>query len=466
MSQGRLSDDRLARAAAHGEPDAFAEIYARYNGALYGYCLSILHDAEDARDALQATMEKAFGAIADQRVAGGLRAWLFGIAHNEAISLTRTRTSAQRYGDELALAAAAGDPAERERLAQLVADLKTLPEQQRSALVLRELSGLGSSEIGSALGISPAAAKQAVYEARAALLAQSGGRDMDCRQVQMKLSEADGRIRRGRRLKAHLADCALCTAFAAAIPARRAGMGVLFPPLGAALAAKTLAAATGGGAAGAGAGHGAAAQRRRRRARARWQQPITVATAAVLVAAMALELFGVRSRDPAPPAKASPAPAGPARAQVLRLPLNRAGLGRAPAGRRGGLHRPRPGRARNLGGASGVTRRDRRRQCAARRRRRLAAVHRPGPDAAGAGRRRAAGRRGRHAPDGARAAALASRRCIAATAWPARPRPTCSSTRTTPWTGIRGGPRRWPRRASATCRSCSRSATRPATGAT
>ncbi len=56
MSQGRLSDDRLARAAAHGEPDAFGEVFARYNGALYGYCLSILHDPEDARDALQATM--------------------------------------------------------------------------------------------------------------------------------------------------------------------------------------------------------------------------------------------------------------------------------------------------------------------------------------------------------------------------------------------------------------------------
>ncbi|HEX5910370.1 MAG TPA: sigma-70 family RNA polymerase sigma factor, partial [Thermoleophilaceae bacterium] len=235
MSQGRLSDDRLARAAAHGEPDAFGEVFARYNGALYGYCLSILHDPEDARDALQATMEKAFAAISTQRVKGGLRAWLFGIAHNEAISLARTRQATQPYGDELALAAAAGaDPAERERMTQLVSDLKTLPEQQRSALVLRELSGLGSEEIGSALGISPSAAKQAVYEARATLLAQSGGRDMDCRQVQMKLSDSDGRVRRGRRLKAHLADCALCTAFAAAIPARTADMRMVFPPLGAA----------------------------------------------------------------------------------------------------------------------------------------------------------------------------------------------------------------------------------------
>ncbi|HYI35539.1 MAG TPA: RNA polymerase sigma factor, partial [Thermoleophilaceae bacterium] len=231
MSQGRLSDDRLARAAAHGEPGAFEEIYARHQAALYGYCLSLTHDPEEARDALQNTMEKAFGAIAGQKVRGGLKAWLFGIAHNECVSLLRRRPATQPYGDELALSAAA--PEDRERLGQLVQDLKTLPEQQRSALVLRELSGLSSEEIGTALAISPAAAKQAVYEARAALLAQSGGRDMDCRQVQTKLSEGDGRRLRGRRLRAHLADCALCTAFGAAIPARSADMGVLFPPLGA-----------------------------------------------------------------------------------------------------------------------------------------------------------------------------------------------------------------------------------------
>ena len=52
------------------------------------------------------------------------------------------------------------------------------------------------------------------------------------------------------------------------------------------------------------------------------------------------------------------------------------------------------------------------------------------------------------------------------TAWPERPPPTCSSTRTTPWTGSHGARRRSARPASRIARSCSRSATRPATGAT
>ena len=303
MSPERLSDDRLARAAAHGEQDAFAEIYARYNGALYSYCLSILHNAEEARDALQATMEKAYRAIGSQRVRGGLKAWLFGIAHNEAITLTRPGPATQSYGSEPASVPAA-DPADHERLAQLVADLKTLPEQQRSALVLRELSGLRSDEIGAALGITPAAAKQSVYEARAALLAQSGGRDMDCRQVQMKLSESDGRVRRGRRVKAHLADCALCTAFAATIPSRSADLRAVFPPLGAAVAAETLAAAT-SGAGGVAAGA----------ARKSWA--LAVGTGLAVVAAGTLGVVAVNQSDsepsrPAAPAQATPAQQAPA----------------------------------------------------------------------------------------------------------------------------------------------------------
>ena len=55
---------------------------------------------------------------------------------------------------------------------------------------------------------------------------------------------------------------------------------------------------------------------------------------------------------------------------------------------------------------------------------------------------------------------------IPPTASPERPAPTCSSTRTTRSTGIPGAPRRSPGRRPRTGRSSSRSATRPATGAT
>ena len=58
---------KLRRAAAlrsratRGDAAAFTALYERHHQALYRYCRSILHHDEDARDALQSTMAKAYG---------------------------------------------------------------------------------------------------------------------------------------------------------------------------------------------------------------------------------------------------------------------------------------------------------------------------------------------------------------------------------------------------------------------
>nr|MBA2792385.1 RNA polymerase sigma factor [Thermoleophilaceae bacterium] len=194
--------------------------YERYHQPIYRYALSILRDPQDAQDTMQNTMERTLRSIGSQRVGGGLKAWLFGIAHNEAMDTLGRRRGAP-FEDAPLLAA---DAAKRESMRQLMADLGTLPERQRSALVLRELSGLNSEEIGTALSISPSSAKQSVYEARVALNALAEGRDMSCDRVQQKISAGDGRRLRGRRLRAHVRDCTICQAFTAGPrtpPARR-----------------------------------------------------------------------------------------------------------------------------------------------------------------------------------------------------------------------------------------------------
>ena len=81
----------LRSQAARTDPAVLAAIYERHHQALYRYCRSILHDDEDARDALQSTMAKALAALRDEQRDFELRPWLFRIAHNEAISRLRQR---------------------------------------------------------------------------------------------------------------------------------------------------------------------------------------------------------------------------------------------------------------------------------------------------------------------------------------------------------------------------------------
>ena len=253
----------LRSQAARTDPAALAAIYERHHQALYRYCRSILHDDEDARDALQSTMAKALAALRDEQRDFELRPWLFRIAHNEAISRLRQRREVVDLDalDRVGTDSLAQTLEDRERLALLRADLRDLPERQRMALVLRELSGLSHEEIAGVLDSSARAVKQTIFEARAGLQECAEGRTMLCADVQRALSDGDGRVLRGRRMRAHVRSCRACRQFKTALAQRPADLAVLAPALpataGAALLAHLLPGAKAGLAASAGAAGGA-----------------------------------------------------------------------------------------------------------------------------------------------------------------------------------------------------------------
>ena len=252
----RLSnDDSLARRAAGGDQRAFAAIYRRHHQELYRYCRAILRDPDDAQDALQATMVKALRALPGEEREIALKPWLFRIAHNESISIVRTRRAQESLDPEAPdpRAMVEQEAATRERLSELVHDLDELPERQRGSLVMRELSGLSFEEIGRVFSFSSAAAKQAVYEARVALQEIAEGRAMECDLVREAISAQDRRVLRGRRIRAHLRGCERCGDFESAIGRRRTELAMLAPPLAAPAALATLQAVLGGSAAGGGA---------------------------------------------------------------------------------------------------------------------------------------------------------------------------------------------------------------------
>jgi RNA polymerase sigma factor (sigma-70 family) len=248
-----LTDERLARLASQGDRAAFGVVFDRYHQHLYRYCLSLLHDREDAADALQSTMLRALRALEGETREIALRPWLYRIAHNESIDLMRRRPP-RSEGTE-GMHAAIGWDVEagaeaRARVQQLLLDLRELPARQRGALVMREMAGLDYEQIGAALETSAAGAKQAVYEARRALYELAKGRDMDCEGVRSRLSDGDRRSMRARAVRAHLRACSECRDFHEVTAARRSALGSLIPGLPAAAAADVVRAALAGGASG------------------------------------------------------------------------------------------------------------------------------------------------------------------------------------------------------------------------
>jgi RNA polymerase sigma factor (sigma-70 family) len=196
----RLGDELLAGRAGDGNDAAFTALYERYYGPLLGYTRSILLDAEDARDATQNALESALRALPAREPGRPLRRWLYKIAHNEAIDIMRRRRPQTQLSpaSEPTVPGPEVDVEQRGRLEQLVDDLRSLPKRQRGALVMRELNGLSYDEIGGALGLTNAAARRAVFDARNALHAAADGRATQCVSVRHSISDGDRRSLRAR----------------------------------------------------------------------------------------------------------------------------------------------------------------------------------------------------------------------------------------------------------------------------
>ena len=207
----RLPDYQLISLALGGDTSAFAAIYSRYAEALYRYCVSLVRHQEDARDVVQATMLSALQATAAGRPVDSLKPWLYRIAHNEAISLLRRSRIEEAVGEDLPVdSLETRGPGGRDRLLDLFADVRDLSDRQRAALMMRELSGFNYDYIALNLGISAAAARRSVSDARAALSQAEAGRAMECGAVRRQLAARDGRCLRARKLRAHLRDCVCC----------------------------------------------------------------------------------------------------------------------------------------------------------------------------------------------------------------------------------------------------------------
>ncbi len=261
-----LGDEALVRLAARGSESAFSAIFDRHHQALYRYAMTIVGNREDAFDTVQNAFVSLLRSLPGEQREINLKPWLFRIVHNEAISLIRQRgTTSTELTEEPSMEES---PEDRMLAQSIITDLSSLGVQQRSAVAMRELNGLSHAEIGEALGVSEAAAKQAVYEGRVALQQIAEGREMSCAEIQRSLSANDRRLTKGRRVRSHLKACPTCRAFQDSISERRVGLAAI-SPLPVALSAQLLSGIFGSGGgpagglmigAGSTAGAGAAAQ--------------------------------------------------------------------------------------------------------------------------------------------------------------------------------------------------------------
>ena len=187
-------------AAQSGDESAFGDLTAPFRCELHVHCYRMLGSLEDADDAMQETLLRAWRQLEQFEPRAPFRAWLYRIATNVCLTMltrqarrgevvssvleaqngpTRKDEDAMRldpYPDRLLdrVMPAVVDPETTVELHEsvelaFVAAVQFLPPQQRAALLLRDVIGYSAAEVAEMLATTVAAANSALQRARATI---------------------------------------------------------------------------------------------------------------------------------------------------------------------------------------------------------------------------------------------------------------------------------------------------------
>ncbi|MFF5289437.1 RNA polymerase subunit sigma-70 [Paractinoplanes globisporus] len=194
-----MTDSQLLRQAAAGGERAYAELVEPHRRALRAHCYRMLGSTQDAEDAVQETLLRAWRNLPSFEGRSSVRTWLYTIATNVCLRAVERRPSRvlpidhgppgdphrplgdpwpgstwiEPYAEELLDldrdAGIAGPEARYEQRESVelafIAALQHLPPRQRAVLILRDVLGFSGTEVATALRTTPTSVYAALRRA-------------------------------------------------------------------------------------------------------------------------------------------------------------------------------------------------------------------------------------------------------------------------------------------------------------
>lgn len=172
-TQSEESDTALLAAFALGDQSAARALTGRHLPRVFAHACRLLQDRAEAEDVAQEAMLKLWKIAPKWREGEAkLSTWLYRVTANAATDrLRKRRTVALEAAPEQVDEAPSVEDGliEADRQKALHNAMKSLPERQRNALVLRHFEELSNPEIASALETSVEAVESLLGRARRAL---------------------------------------------------------------------------------------------------------------------------------------------------------------------------------------------------------------------------------------------------------------------------------------------------------
>ncbi len=176
LPQVATTDEELVARTVAGDSDSFNQLIKRWERPIYALAYRTIGRDEDARDVCQETFLRAFRALPGFKGQAKFSSWLYRITLNLCRDWLRRQrrtpiVSAPEGVDVVELASEQGpvesieDLVARKQLSRTVGEaMRFLPEEQRTAIVLKEYHGLTFQEIADLQGCPLSTVKTRLYQ--------------------------------------------------------------------------------------------------------------------------------------------------------------------------------------------------------------------------------------------------------------------------------------------------------------
>lgn len=166
-----FTDAELVSKIASGDEKAFRELLSRHQKPIFDFATRFLGSETEAADMAQETFLRLFRTSATYRPGVSLRAFLLRIVRNLCIDHVRKKRPVyMQTPPEQAHEDTPHAEFDRKETAQaLAAAIRCLPENQRTAVLLRHETGLAYAEIAEAMNLSVSAVESLLVRGRRTL---------------------------------------------------------------------------------------------------------------------------------------------------------------------------------------------------------------------------------------------------------------------------------------------------------
>jgi RNA polymerase sigma-70 factor (ECF subfamily) len=170
------TDEDLVARSRGGDVDSFNQLVLRWERPIYALAYRVIGREEDARDVVQETFLRAFRALPGFKGQAKFSSWIYRIALNlcrdwirrqkraPLVQMPEDAEAIERVADR-APSESVEDLVARKELSEVVSEaMSVLPEEQRTAIILKEYHGLTFQEIAELQGVPLSTVKTRLYQ--------------------------------------------------------------------------------------------------------------------------------------------------------------------------------------------------------------------------------------------------------------------------------------------------------------